>query len=138
MNYVKLSDADRQRFDCKEWLPVELADASITDVEELSDRFGFDPIDDWPEAMRGTISLEDAGQGEDKRKRPKWYMRALVWMALHQNGHDVSWDDAGLVQFLRLDFKSDDPVEPGKGEADGSPSETSDASTTPPSPSSSD
>ena len=59
--------------------------------------------------------------------------RAVVWLALHQNGHKATWDEAGSVSAVGLGFLADE--DEGK---DPEPSPESEGSTTQPSESSTD
>src|SRR5262245_58305731 len=114
MGAYRLGDADRERLGCPEWLPFNLVDASIDDVTDLAERFGF-ALDDWPEAYLGEIDMDTVGQErEPDRIRPKWQIKAAVWMALHQNGVNCSWDDVGKVALLRASWRSDPDESPGK------------------------
>ena len=138
----QIGEADQKEFDAPEWLDFDLRAISAGDLEELSDRFGFDPMD-WPDPWIGEIALEDAGDGAVP-KPPKWRNRALAWMLLRQNGIDVSWEEAGKA---RVFLMRRDPAElaaeaadetPGKDDTEETPSDPSDASTTPPSDTSTD
>ena len=134
---IRLCDKDRERFGCAEWLDWSPSAVSVADLEWLSDKFGFDP-DDWPTPLVGELTLEQAGDPDAKPKPPRWRNRAWAWMLLRQNGHMVTWEEAGEVRFLLARTKTEPVEESGKGEADTEPSPPSEASTTPPSPSSSD
>lgn len=134
---IRLCDEDRQRFGCAEWLEWSAMAVSIADLEWLSDKFGFDP-DDWPTPLVGELTLEQAGDPDAKPKPPRWRNHAWAWMLLRQNGHPVTWEEAGEVRMLLARSKTEPVEEPGKGGGDTGASEPSEASTTPPSPSSSD
>lgn len=125
----RLSDQDRERFGCAEWLPYSPYDISVADLEDLSDRFDFDPSE-WPTPLFGELTLEQAGDPTAKPVPPRWQMRATVWQILRQNGHDVSWDDAGTVRIGHVTARRIEGKDP-------EPSPGSDPSTTPPSKSSS-
>lgn len=125
---VRLGEKDRNRFGCTEVLDLDLTDISIADLEELSERFKFDPFD-WPIPIQGEVPFEQAGNPDAERERPRWQIHACVWIALHQAGHDVSWAEAGTVAAMKVGFGKPEEVE-GKAE---SPSPTSDGSGTPPS-----
>jgi len=133
---VHLGEKDRERWGCAEALELDLMDTSIADVSELSERFGFEP-DDWPDAMIGDIPFEQAGSPDARPVQPRWQKHAAVWLALHQAGHDATWDDVGKVSFLRAGYSFDGKEDPGKEEGE-SPSPTSDDSGTPPSDTSSE
>lgn len=130
---VQLGDRDRERLGCGEALDFDLMEISIADLEELSERFGFEP-EDWPTPLIGEIPFEQAGSPDAKPVRPRWQTRAVVWLALHQSGHDATWDEAGKVAYNRVRFVNEE--EPGKDET--SPSPPSAGSGTPPSDTSSD
>lgn len=129
MLHYRLADADRERFGCAEWLPYSVLDITIDDLEELSDRFGFDPTE-WPTPYLGELTLEQAGDPDAKPVPPRWQMRAAVWQILRQNGHDVSWDDVGTVRAGQVLVRREEGKDP-------EPSPGSATSTTPPSGSSS-
>lgn len=130
---LRLCDEDRRHFGCPEWIEFDLRNICVADLEELSERFGFDP-DDWPDPLRGQLTLEQAGDPEAKPKPPRWRDRAIAWMALRQNGFPVSWDEAGAAHVLLM-AKRDDEVEAprGKDSTPETPSPNSDPSTTTPS-----
>lgn len=130
---IRLCDEDRERFGCEEWLDFDVRDISVADLGELSERFDFDPYD-WPEPFFGALTLEQAGNPDAKPKPPRWQGQATVWMLLRQNGCDVSWDGAGAARIGRARSRPS----PGKDDPEQDPSETSESSTTAPSPSSSD
>lgn len=125
-----LDSADAQRFGCAERLDFDPMDLSLADMAELSERFSFD-IEDWPYPLQGEIPLEQAGNEDAQPKAPKWQMWCVAWLALRQNGVDVSWEEAGKAKIFRMRIER----EPGKDQPD---SPSSDDSTTPPSGSSSD
>lgn len=106
----RLCDPDRERFGCDEWVPYSAWAISVADLEELSARFGFEPSD-WPTVLFGELTLEQAGDPDAKPVPPPWQMRAVVWQILRQNGHDVSWEDAGSVRFglVRVREEGKDP-----------------------------
>lgn len=128
---IRLCDEDQRHFGCPEWIDFDLRNICVADLEELSERFGFDP-DDWPEPLRGQLTLEQAGDPEAKPKPPRWRDRAIAWMALRQNGLPVSWDEAGAAHVLLM-AKRNDEVPEGKGDTAETPSPPSDPSTTTPS-----
>lgn len=130
---IRLHERDAERLGCEQILTVDAVLISVGEVEELADRFEFDPYD-WPHPLFGEIAFEDAGNPEAKRKAPRWQARAMVWLALRQNGHIVSWEDAGAVSAVGLAFLPDEE-EPGK---DPEPSPENEGSTTQPSGSSTD
>lgn len=131
----RLGDSDRERLGCPEWLPVALVECTLDDITELSDRFGFE-LEDWPDVLRGEIPLEAAGHpdADSMRKAPKWGIRALIWLALHQSDVDVTWEQVGKLKMLQI-ARRDDDEESGKEEAApvAEPDPTSEPSTTPPS-----
>jgi hypothetical protein len=130
----RLCEEDRKRFGVAEWLTFDLRAISVADLEELSERCGFDPTD-WPEPWLGQLTLEQAGDPDARPKPPRWHDRASAWMLLRQNGCAASWDDAGTVRMFLVDFRGDEiaPASPGKGDTQETPSPDSEASTTTPS-----
>lgn len=127
---IRLCDADRELFGVDEWLPFEILDITVGDLEELSGRCKFDP-EDWPDVFWGQLNYEQVQAGETKAKKPTWHSRAMVWILLRQNGLDVSWEDVGKAKPLLMLVRSSSP---GK---DPEESPASDISTTQPSPTSS-
>lgn len=136
MPYISLGDKDRERFNVEEWLEFHPVDISIADLDEISERFGFD-YTEWPEPFWGEIPFEQAGNPEAERATPRWQIQAAAWMALRQNAATVSWEDAGTVRIGRMRWRNENPNDesPGKDNeatlAKASP--TPDASTTTPS-----
>jgi hypothetical protein len=130
---VSLCEEDRERFGVGEWLNFDLRNISVADMEFLSDRFDFDPAD-WPAPFVGELTLAQAGDPDAVPAAPRWQSRAMCWILLRQNGARVSWDEAGEVRHMLMRYqRADEPDEsPGK-EDPTTPSEASDASTTPPS-----
>lgn len=126
---LRLSEKDAERLGCEQILPFDTSEVSVGDVEELAERFGFDPYD-WPQPFLGEIALENAGEGAEPTP-PKWQRRAVVWLALRQADRDVTWDVAGSVKVAGVAYLDD---EPGKDDASGE----SEPSTTMPSKSSGD
>lgn len=114
----RLRDEDRERLGGPEWLPWSPMAVTINDLDELVDRFDFDP-DDWPTPFFGELTLEQAGDPEAQPKSPRWQRRAAVWMALRQNGIDVSWDDVGTVRIFQVESRVG---EPGKADPTTEPS----------------
>lgn len=113
MARFRLCDEDRARFGCPEWIEFNLRAISMRDLAELSDRFGFDPMD-WPDPFLGEITFEQAGDPEAKPKPPVWHLQATAWQMLRQAGCDVSWDDAGEVRLFLADREADPEPERGK------------------------
>ena len=124
MFQVHLGERDRERFGCAEGLELDLMEICIADLEELADRFGFDP-DDWPIPIIGEVPFEQAGSPDAKPVKPRWQKQAAVWLALHQAGHDATWDEVGKVAAERVVYTR----EPGKDE----PAPSTEPSGTPPS-----
>lgn len=126
---LRLSEKDATRLGCEQILPFDTSEVSVGDVEELAERFGFDPYD-WPTPFLGEISLENAGEGAQPIP-PKWQRRAVVCLALRQAGHEVTWEQAGTVKVTGVAYLAD---EPGKDDT----SQESEPSTTTPSTNSGD
>ncbi len=135
---MRFGDHDRERWGLADgWLEFDPNDISVADLGDLADRFGFD-LRDWPEAFWGQLTLEQAGDPTAVPKAPHWQRHAFVWMTLRQNGHPVSWGEAGEARIGRMLLRQA-PPSPGKEEAEEtSPSTPSEPSTTPPSSTSSD
>jgi hypothetical protein len=102
---IQFGEKDRQRWDLPEWVEFDPRDIATADLEDLSERFAFD-MRDWPTVLFGELTLEQAGDPDAVPAPPKWQTRALVWMALRQNGRMVSWDEAGEARGTWLRFKS--------------------------------
>jgi hypothetical protein len=130
---LRLDPRDAERLGCEPVIKFVMGDVTVAEVEELSDRFEFDPYD-WPHPFLGEIAFEDAGNPDAKAKAPRWQQRAVVWLTLRQAGLEVSWEQAGGVRAQTLGFLVDEE-EPGK---DPEPSPESEGSTTQPSESSGD
>ncbi len=85
----KLGAEDHERLGCPdEWLDVDPLAISIADLEELSERCGFEPSE-WPRPLVAS-------------PRPRWSGRVTVWLALRQRGIAVSWDEAGSVRAFAM------------------------------------
>lgn len=125
----RLCDEDRERFGCAEWLPYSALNVNVADLEDLSERFDFDPSE-WPTPLFGELTLEQAGDPDAKPVPPRWQMRAVVWQILRQNGHQISWEDAGLAHVGLMRVRREEGKDP-------EPSPGSEPSTTRPSGSSS-
>jgi hypothetical protein len=129
----QISEADQKEFGAPEFLEFDLRAISAGDLEELSERHGFDPMD-WPDPWIGELTLDMAGDPGAQPKPPPWRNRALAWMLLRQNGIDVSWEEAGKARvFLMRRIPEPDEPSPGKDATEETDSDPSDASTTPPS-----
>lgn len=133
----QLPESDQQEFGVAETLESDLWGISVDDLEELAERFGFDPMD-WPEPFVGQLTLEQAGDPDARPKPPSWRNRAMVWMTLRQNGVDASWERAGKAHVFRWQPIPDELPSPGKDSTEETVSQPSDASTTPPSDTSTD
>jgi hypothetical protein len=125
----RLCDEDRERLGCAEWIAWDAWAITVGDLDELSERFSFEP-DEWPEPLFGQLTLEQAGDPDAKPKAPRWQKQAAIWMALRQSGLEVSWDDVAKVRPLKMEIRRTE--EPGKDDPATEPS------TTPPSTTSSD
>lgn len=130
---IRLDEDDAKTLGCEQILPLDLAAIAIADLDELAERFEFDP-EDWPHPLVGEIAFADAGNPDAKPKKPRWQKQAAVWIAVRASGVDITWAQAGRVQAMKTLYLADE-VEPGKAEA---PSEISEPSTTGPSETSSD
>lgn len=135
MGSYRLGEKDRERLGAHDWLPFDLLDATLDDITELSDRFGFE-LADWPNPFFGQVPLEAMGSADanDHRKAPSWQIHAGVWLALHAGGIPTTWDEVGRLAILRIEYRRDEePV--GKDEpsspAESTPDPTPEPSTTP-------
>ena len=126
MYEIRLDDKDRERLGCDEWLPWDLWAVTIGDLDELAERFNFDP-DDWPTPFFGELTLEQAGDPDAKPKAPKWQFRAGIWLALRQAGVEVSWADMAKVRHLKARTRRTE--EPGKEDPATEPSTTQPSTT---------
>lgn len=122
---LRLDEDDAKMLGCERILPLDLSAIAIADLDELSERFDFDP-EDWPTPLVGEIAFADAGNPDAKPKKPRWQKQAAVWVAVRCSGVEITWEQAGRVQALKTMYLADE-VEPGKDEE---PSENSGASTT--------
>jgi len=131
---IRLCEEDQKHFGCPEWLDFDLRNVTVADMEELSERFGFDP-DDWPEPFYGQLTLEQAGDPDAKPKPPRWQGRAVAWLALRQNGFPVLWDEAGAAHYMLIQTRRIDQEQQPRGKEDmpETPSPPSEPSTTTPS-----
>jgi hypothetical protein len=134
---LQVPDVDQKEFGTPEVLEFDLWSISVDDLDELSERFGFDPMD-WPDPFVGEVTLDMAGDPDARPKPPKWRSRALVWMALRQNGFDVSWESAGKARAFRWSPLPEPEVDRGKDSMEDPASDPSDASTPQPSDTSTD
>lgn len=130
---LRLDPRDAERLGCEQVTQFVLGDVTVAEVEELAERFSFDPYD-WPHPFLGEIAFEDAGNPDAKPRTPRWQQRAAVWLTLRQAGVEASWELAGTVRAQQLGFLSDEE-DVGK---DPEPSPGSEGSTTQPSENSSD
>lgn len=78
---IQLSEADRERFGCPDWLTVDLSVMTLTEMEAVQKAVGFDSDQD----------LIDAWDGQFKREDKKLVMdfdawRVLIWLGLRQSG----------------------------------------------------
>lgn len=112
----RLGDTDRAKFDLDDWLDYDVRRISVADLEELSERYDFDPTD-WPDPLLGALTLEQAGDPDAKPKPPRWRNRAIVWMLLRQNGVQATWEQAGEAFFTEIMYRAPEEAEVGKGES---------------------
>jgi hypothetical protein len=136
--YISFGDKDRARWGLtEEWLEFDLADISIVDLQELSERHGFDYME-WPEPFFGAIPFEQAGSPDAQRVAPRWQVQAMVWLTLRQNGTPVPWDEAGTARMLHVGWRKykpgeEPPESPGKDSIPAKVSRPRASSTTTPS-----
>lgn len=134
MGSYRFGDKDRERLGCPEWLPFDLLDASLADVTELAERFGFS-IAEWPDPILGPVDMATVGvEGQlPARKHPEWSTQATVWLILRTNGCQVTWDDAARVAFMRLEYRSDETPAKARGKGRSRAASSGATSTTQPS-----
>lgn len=123
MLQIRLSDADRERYGCEEWLDADAASVSVREAMALQP-LGFTSPTDWRQALRGDVVEEDGKpvlrpDGQPLRRQGRQYPAALlglVWLALKRSGVQVGLDD--------LDFDMDNldieaPPEPEQADEPG-------------------
>jgi hypothetical protein len=126
---IRLGDGDRARLDCKEWLDIDFLDTTVEDLEIICAETGID-IDDWPACLNPKVPFTVMPEANARRRSPAWRNRVVIWLALRQAGHDVTWAEAGRVRTLQIQLRS--VPEPPKDGADPEPSDSpnSDSDTT--------
>lgn len=129
MSKVLFGEKDRERWSLPEVVEWDPRDIAVADLEELSDRFEFD-MRDWPNVLFGELTLEQAGDPDAVPVPPKWQTRAVVWMALRQNGQLVSWDEAGEARTSWLRFVASEGKAPARSQDTSEPSGSPEPSTT--------
>jgi hypothetical protein len=141
---LRLSDEDRKRFGCEEWLEITLR-PSAREAAEMQrpffvdtdgERKGFADPDEWHEALDGTPVFDEYGapvmveadeeqpdgstKKVEKQKRQTHFgaLLALAWLALKRAKIDVpDLRDFDFDSGLSryLILPDEDPESPGKG-----------------------
>lgn len=116
---IRLSDADRERLGCPEWIEYQPDRLMIDEAIEIQDAIGYGP-DELLDAMQG-VPLVRNGQpvldsdGEQRVRRDLRAWQAVVWAALRRAGVDTPLQ--GLTfDLLKLRTALDE--EPGKAGPD--------------------
>jgi hypothetical protein len=150
---LHLSDADRERLGCGDWMPVDLGAVTARQAATLQRRIwpgedgemvGFDEPDVWREGLRGVpvfdghgapVMVDDAdGDGQVQHRRAHIGAEmAWVWLALAQNGIrvdptelDYNRDAVRYIVQADPDAKPEAESEgPGKDDAPVEPQTTS-------------
>lgn len=118
---IRVGERDQKHFGVAEVLEFDPRAITVAELEELSERFGFDP-NDWPDPLIGELTLEQAGDPDAKPTPPRWRNHAYAWMLLRQNGCDVTWDEAGHFRFFEIEILAEDEApESGKGSTGETP-----------------
>jgi hypothetical protein len=150
---LRLSDADRERLGCDDWLPLDpfavtARQAAVlqrpiwpgTDGEPES----FEDPDAWRAGLRGVPQFDEHGapvmvddpdaDGKVQHRRAHFGAElAMVWLALRHNGVEVDpaeldYNRDGVRYITEADPDPDpEPEGPGKGDAAGDPATTSTA-----------
>lgn len=159
---LRLSDADRARYGCGEWLDVEYGSVTAWEAALIQRGFtrdglhvGFDSPGIWRRALSGQVVTDESGQPltrkietddgvkEVEQRRPDFGAEViLVWLALRRAGSDVPMAEVDYdTDGLRWQTSSDLPPSPDEetvpGESEGkddadSPSEPPNPPTSPP------
>ncbi len=121
---IRLSDTDRERFGCGEWLIVDLGKTSNREAATVQKVLGFDGVDDvisaWSDQWKR--AAEAGGDEEQKVKLTYDYdaWDAVVWLSLRHagvlkaQGRDEMRAELEAIdyQVVRVGIRAD--VEPGK------------------------
>jgi hypothetical protein len=127
---IRLSDADREKFGCDEWLDYDLAAVTNREMATLQQAFGYDDTMQLLEAFNAQWARDD----EDNVTRAAMNYDAwdsLVWIALRQSGAltartrtEMATELAGLeYQVIRLRVAAD--AEPEGKDESSTPDKTS-------------
>lgn len=158
---LRLSDADRERYGCDEWLGVVFGSVNAWEAALIQRGFtkdgirvGFDSPGRWRQGLTGQVITGDDGEPilrkvetpegmkEVPQRRPDFGAELiLVWMALRRAGIDVpmaevDYDTDGLTWQSEDDTPAAAEDEPIPGESEGkddagSPSEQPSHQTSP-------
>jgi hypothetical protein len=154
---LRLSDADRERYGCKEWLDVD--PFAITNREAAAIQRGFtadglkvafDNPALWLKALTGEVVTDENGapvmdpitglDGEPTvvpRRRPDFGAELiLVWLALRHNGTDVPMSEVDYDMTMRWesipqDGDAEEDAVPGESEGKDDAGSPSDSETAP-------
>lgn len=110
---LRLDPADRERFGCDEWLPVDPQTVKVREAIQLQE-LGFDTPADWRGALRGEEATRPDGSTYRRAgKATVPAMLGLVWLALSRNGHQVGLDALDF-DFDAVELAADESGEQGK------------------------
>lgn len=110
MPLFRLSDTDRERYGCEEWLRFAYGRFTNREARLIErpepDGPGIAPRD-WIEALRGEIVEKDGvpildDDGKPLRAPTDDTVDVIVWLALRRAGHEVAWPD---LEYDRLSLR---------------------------------
>lgn len=130
---LRLSDAERERYGCDEWLDLDLKAVTLAQAEDLYDATGM-TVDD---ALKGVSEGKPARGGKpalgaDGKPAVEVDHRAwcaLFWIAARAVGVEVEWVDFRRHYRYRQAAVEVEPADLGKASTDAVPG--GDGSTTP-------
>jgi hypothetical protein len=129
---IQLSEADRERFGCPDWLPIDLSLMTLTEMEAIQKAVGFDSDQDLIEAWERQYKNPDKKFAYDF---DAW--RVLVWLGLRQaNSLTAKSLDEMTTEIVDLDcqilrLRIGTEPEPGKDQTSSfTPTTTSESSET--------
>lgn len=119
---IKLSDEERERYGCPEWLDCDIKHLSVAEAEAIEDETGINAADAID--LMGAILAPDGKDGAKARLQPKG-IRLRVWLGLRRADINVPFAELKFEWRQFSGWHSLGGEDEGKAEA----SETSDAST---------
>jgi hypothetical protein len=82
---IRLSDADRERFGCEEWLPVDLPSMTNREAAAIQQAYGFNDNAEIADAFNAQYQRDE--DGNFVQFKPDYRaLDAVVWLALRQVG----------------------------------------------------